>query len=71
MSQFTAESITTQITAYDAIVRKALSDGDMSKVIELEDKIVSQKLCFFYFLKNKIALEIFLQNLYAFYRLGS
>ena len=53
MSQFTPETIKIQMAEYDTIVRKAVNDGDMTTVNELQDEIVSVILYFFYLLNNK------------------
>ena len=47
MSQFTSESIKNQMAEYDSIVRSGVNDGNLSKVIELEDDIVGDLLCLF------------------------
>ena len=41
MSDFTPESIKSKISAYDTIVRDAVSTGDLSRVTDIEDQIVS------------------------------
>ena len=72
MSQFTPESIKSQITAYDTIVREAVRTGNLSRVAELEDQIVSNLCCCFKLLNRFLFhSENILQNLYALYRPGT
>ena len=41
MSQYTPKFITYTLTTYDNFVRQALSDGDMERVAQKEEEIVS------------------------------